>query len=148
MPKPAKPKNWSFSKWTSPKTRPVTTMERAGPWAEPLEPAEQSAEEQAAEEELLHDRTAHADKDSEHHEAGGVVLRRREELLGGVTELRIEVVHERLQRQLEQGDEQVLRGDPDDNPEGDVGPRTNPPAVGIRQAPPAGGRGARRRGAG
>ena len=44
------------------------------------------------------------------------------EVLGGMTETTVEVVHKRQKGRLGDGDEQVLRGHAGDDPERDVGP--------------------------
>ena len=74
MPKPARPRNCSGSKWTRPNTSPVTTMATAGPARRPRPASLPSSapEQQAAEEQLFDERAADADEDRQDDEGGPV----------------------------------------------------------------------------
>ena len=121
-PKPARPRNCRASKCASANTSAVITIESAGPRRAPScrEAAQQRPQQQAAEEQLLDDRAPDADEHRQHDQPGSVGV--AGQALGRMAEPRVQVVDEREQRRLDDRHEQVLGGNPGDDPEGDVRP--------------------------
>ena len=140
-PKPASPRNCSASKCTRANTSAVTTIDMTG--ARRAARARRSVPSSARSSRPRKKSsstigTADADEHSKHDEtrSEGVAGER----LGRMTEARVEVVHERHERRLDDGHEQVLRRHADDDPERHVrpGPQRQPEVLARRCPCPCG----------